>query len=333
MIGAVVAKPGFSLTEARKATLFSLLKQFETLVVSDDMDGKFFSDNLRRSRVKVVSVGGINEKRYAYRFDEFVLKAGEHGVQVVVTVGGDGIASYMATAILRQKDKVKVPMGILGFAAGTANVGPIVLPKNVVPTLTKGHRLDSIEVTCGGKVLGYGFNDIIIGRTFLGTVDGRMVNLNARAMAEEGRAVEEPDPDMIITGKDFSILLNGKKMTALPDVPVRQICISTMHQENLYGRTVLGGVTEACGFKHPAALALLDKVSTDARPETWGAKDFRTTTHLCFDEKDSIRISGIAEAACVVIDGNPFVLEKDTLDFRCVPESVEVYGLGRRYGR
>ena len=328
MTGAAVAKPGLILSCEGKERLAAILGQFERLIVSDDMGGLFFRSLLEGNEdVELVSAGSISETSYPLRFDAFVLKAGILGAQVIVTVGGDGIASYTATAVIRQSSRFSHAMGILGFPAGTANVGPIVRSNHDASSLQKSRALDSIEVSCGGRILGYGFNDVMIGHAFLGTLDGRLANLDARAMAERGEALESAMPDMPVASDGFCISLNGMKVPSDFPVPVRQICISTLHQDNLYGRAVLGGLSGACGFSHPAALALLDKVANDARPETWGDKSFRTTAHMCFDAGDLVEIRGLDDA-CVIIDGNPFVLEDNAITLRCVPDSVKVFGIG-----
>ncbi len=86
---------------------------------------------------------------------------------------------------------------------------------------------------------------------------------------------------------------------------------------------------EASGMNHPAVIVLLDKVANDARPETWQQKAFRTTASLCFEAGDVIEIEGLSDGACVIIDGNPFVMGDKKLELRCVPESVLVFGIGR----
>jgi hypothetical protein len=329
MTGAAVAKPGASLSGEGRDRLLAILGQFERLVVSDDMGGAFFRMLMAQNPdVEIISAGRINETSYPLRFDEFILKAGIMGARAVVTVGGDGIASYTATAIIRQAARFASPMGILGFPAGTANVGPIVRQDNDGTSLQKSAKLDSIEVTCAGKVLGYGFNDVILGRTFLGTLGGRWANLNAAAMAKEGRAVESAMEEGAVTSEDFAVLLNGKKADARFGLPVKQICISTLHQDNLYGRAISGALVEASGFSHPAAVALLDKISNDARPETWGEKGFRTTAQMCFDAGDAVEIRGLDDGVCVIIDGNPFILQENRITVRCVPDSVKVFGIG-----
>ena len=326
MKGAVVAKPGFSLSPEANEKLFEILGKMGVVFVSPDMGGEYFLSRLNLiPQTKVVSVGSIEEKCYPLRFDEFISKAAQAGAEVVVTVGGDGIASYTATAIIRQK--ASDSLSLLGFPAGTANVGPIVQANPSGASLLKKVGLDAIEVSCAGKVLGYGFNDVIIGRTFLGTLDGKWVNLNARAMALKGEAVQDDMKDSCVVDPGFKIIMNGKEMSlARADASIKQVCISTLHQDNLYGRAVFGGLSEAYGFKHPAALALLDKVSNDARPETWGRKELRTTVQLCFDETDLIKLDGLSKDACVIIDGNPFVLEVGSVDLRCVPNAVMAYG-------
>lgn len=329
MKGAVVAKPKLVLSQDASEKLFRILGSLEVLFVSEDLGGEFFLANAWRiPKTKISSIGRIAEKNYPLRFDEFISKVANKDLDVVITVGGDGIASYTATAmaIISQKEGFPKPMGILGFPAGTANVGPIVRANNDEHSLSKNIGLDAIEVSCAGRILGYGFNDVIIGRTFLGTADGKWVNLDARAMAEKGVAVQACMKDFPVVEANYKIFLNEKEVTGLPHGQIKQICISTLHQESLYGRAIIGGLVEADGFRHPAAIALLDKVSNDARPETWGVKSFRTTTQLCFDEGDLVELTGISKDACVIIDGNPFVIEGDSVALRCVPNVVLVYG-------
>lgn len=327
MKGAVVAKPSFVLSPESSERLFEILGELDAIFVWEDMGGEYFLSNAKKiPKTKVISICHIKEENYPLRFDEFVLKIAPKDIDVVITVGGDGIASYVATAIIRQQEHLPKPIGILGFPAGTANVGPIVQPNHSKKSLLKNIGLDAIEVSCAGKVLGYGFNDVIIGRTFLGTIDGKVVNLNARAMAERGEAVQDCIQESPVVSSDFKIFLNESEVAGLPHYPIKLICISTLHKENLYGRVVVGGLDEASGFKHPSAIALLDKVSTDARIETWGKKRIRNTAHLCFDEGDVVELAGFAKDASVIVDGNPFEIEGDSVALRCVPDAVLVYG-------
>lgn len=324
MIGAVIAMPVFNLSDDACQQLFEILGKMELVLVSEDMGGMFFISNAWRIPAsKVISIGRISEKNYPLRFHEFVETAYSNGAEIIVTVGGDGIASYTATAIIGQNIK---SLGVLGFPAGTGNVGPIVKHDHNGKSLLKKTPVDSIEVSCGGRILGYGFNDVIIGRNFLGTLNGKCVNLSAHAMAEKGIALQNPMEDKEVVGSNFGILLNGREISGIPSVPIKQICISTLQQDNLYGRAVFGGLSESYGFKHPAALALLDKISNDARSEIWGMKEIRVTSHLCFDETDTVQLLGIDEDCCVIIDGNPFEIKGGPVILRCVPGSILVYG-------
>ncbi|MBR4427603.1 MAG: NAD(+)/NADH kinase [Spirochaetales bacterium] len=325
MICAVTAKPNLVLSDEKKWQLYSILGLFDKILVSEDMGGSYFASDVELQSSSIISVGRIKEKIYPLRFDEFVKKVEKEGAEVVVTVGGDGIASYVATAIIRQG----AAMGILGFPAGTANVGPIVRSDIEKTSIERSARLDSIEVSCAGKVLGYGFNDVIIGHSFLGTVGGRWANLCAKTMALRGEVNELDMKDEQVTGNGFSIRLNGKAQPIPSIGTVKQICVSTVHTENLYGRAIVGGLMEASGMNHPASIVLLDKVANDARPETWQQKAFRTSAHLCFEAGDVIEIGGMSDGVCVIIDGNPFAMGENKLELRCVPDSVLVFGIGR----
>ena len=101
----------------------------------------------------------------------------EEGAGLFVTIGGDGLASYVADALVCGTSPDSRP-GIIGVAAGTANVGPIVSLS--IQDLKRCNRsdstmkpLDAVEATLAGRHLGYGFNDIVLGNTVLATVDGK----------------------------------------------------------------------------------------------------------------------------------------------------------------
>ena len=324
MTGALTCKPYLHLPDEQKGVLFPILRRFDRIVVAANMGGTFFADEPELQDIEFVKLPPVPEKSYPLKFDEFASRAFAEGAEVIVTVGGDGVASYAATAIIRQG----LDMGILGIPAGTANAGPIVRADHSEDSLDWSRRLDSIEVSCAGKVLGYGFNDVILGKSFLGTLDGRLVNLSARAMAQKGEALELADPDITVAGKDFSVVLNGQAQEVPSVGDVKQICVSTLHQDRLMCRAIFGGLLESTGMEAPAAIALLDKNVTDARPGTWSKKMFRRTAHLCFGAGDTVEIEGLADGVCVIIDGNPFVLEDRRITVRCVPDSVKVFGIG-----
>lgn len=322
MTGAVIAKPSFKELTENSAEIKELLESFTMLYTFKEMGGEYFDRNFKNTK----SADSLTSKGYVERFNEIAQVLVNEKADVLVTVGGDGIASYSAGAIIKTDKNHKI--GIIGYPAGTANIGPIVQNGICKESLETYKELDAIEVSCNGHVLGYGFNDVILGSSLLGTINDTWANVNAQKLARDG-VVEECIPCEKAVTEDFSLTLNGKQIPLQNwKGRIAQICISTLHQDNLNGRAVTGGLGESIGFEHPAALAILDKISVDAREETWNSQVLRTTSHICFNEKDTLTLKGFEKETCVIIDGNPFIIEGNELIIKCKANAIPVYGCG-----
>jgi hypothetical protein len=232
-----------------------------------------------------------------------------------VCVGGDGLASYAADTLVR-REATAVPM--LGIAAGTANVGPIV---SVGPTELDRLRFDelgfvrigAIDVSLAGRHLAYGFNDVVIGTTFLGTVDGRPVSLSARALAERGEQVVE-DPDPRIVEEDFAVEKNGRMVPGGLPRPA-QIIVAPLGEREFFGRAVAGALCESAYSANKAALALLDSVVVRPSGIERGLAEFARADHLLFGPGDAVVLRGLAARSQVVVDGNPFLRGGADIEF------------------
>ncbi|OAA22188.1 diacylglycerol kinase family protein [Kosmotoga sp. DU53] len=106
---------------------------------------------------------------------------------VIVSVGGDGTANFIAATLI--DEKLNTP--IMGIAGGTANVGPLV--RFSLENIEKPSHIDFVDclkVWKGNEHIGYAFIDVVFGDTFLGTLNGKMVNLSVKDFLESGRKVE-----------------------------------------------------------------------------------------------------------------------------------------------
>ena len=242
--------------------------------------------------------------------------------EVLISVGGDGIASYIADAMLTSGHHV--PM--MGIAAGTANVGPIVCMS--VDDLDccdvsswQYFTTGAVEVIADGHV-GYAVNDVVIGNTFLGTEDGGIVNLSARAMALNG-AKEICRPDGNICGADFSISKNGKEAAHRMAHP-GQIVISPLDRDRLEGRAIYGALCSAAYTPCKAALALTEQVMISADAEDAGMESFCPIEHLLFGPDDVVTLSGLTENAQLILDGNPYLRGDADVSLRYHPDLITV---------
>jgi hypothetical protein len=246
-----------------------------------------------------------------------------------VCVGGDGLASYVADALIAQRamDPSAKDIPILGVGAGTANVGPIVsIPANNLERLDlhalSKVRVGAVEAKVGGKHLAYGFNDIVLGNTFLGTVGGVAQCLSAFAMASAGRH-EPAQPEPTVAGAGFRVEKNGKAVAGASLRPA-QIIASPLFAGEFHGRAVAGVLCEAAYTPGLAALSLLGSalVRPDSAEECYA--NFLRVDQLLFKPGDHITLDGLAETAEVVADGNPFLRHGLPVVLEYVPDLITV---------
>ena len=170
----------------------------------------------------------------------------------------------------------------MGIAGGTANVGPIV---NVEPGSLKDFdpsRLNyvdtgAIKVTVGYKHIGYGFNDVVIRNTFLGTIDGKMVNISVESMVKKGEKVAVT-PASDITTDRFSISKNGNPVKNSISRPA-QIIVSPLDNDNFYGRAIAGILCMSAYSPLKAAIALFDQVIVKPENDSKGIDSFSQSEH------------------------------------------------------
>lgn len=248
------------------------------------------------------------------------------GADLLVCVGGDGLASYAADAMLGSGRR----MAMLGVAAGTINVGPIVSLS--IEEVEKGgltpFSVAAVEVLVDGRHVAYGFNDVVIGDTYLGTVDGRAASLSASALLERGEKVEAA-PSGDITAADFSVFKNGKRLSPRLGRPA-QIIASPLGKREFFARAVTGALCNAPYMEGPAALALFNTVIVKAGAPERGIDSFLASEQLLFEPGDLVELRGLAAAGQLIIDGNPFARAGGTVGLKSVPGLVDVVKAGGR---
>ena len=247
------------------------------------------------------------------------------GADILICVGGDGLASYAADAMLSGPRS----MVMLGVAAGTINVGPIVTLgieelSFFNPERLATKKVSAVEVLLDGVHLAYGFNDVVIGDTFLGTFEGNTVSFSVKALLENG-VKRMKTPSSRITGPSFGVKKNGLPILPGIDRP-SQIIVSPLGPREFYARAVAGILCNAAYMKGGAALALFDSVMVKAGGLERGVSDFSATEQLLFESGDLIEICGLTHEGQIIVDGNPFFRTKDIVQFRVIPDLVDVAG-------
>lgn len=279
--------------------------------------GQFGADYLPGVTVAEAQLEG----GYVQRLQRMTQAVLAHGPQLLVSVGGDGIASYIADAMLTSG--VNIPM--MGVAAGTANVGPIVCisPEELAERdLTAWDYLSvgAVEVLSDGHV-GYAVNDVVIGNTLLGTQDGQVVNLSAEAMALRGEKKVIAVSSRICS-ENFTIIKNGR--VAAHRIHPGQIIVSAMDRDRLEGRAIYGALCSCAYSPCKGAIALTEQVMICAEAEDAGMEDFCAIEHLLFGPEDQVTLSGFTADAQLILDGNPYIRTAQTVQLRFHPQLLTV---------
>ena len=244
--------------------------------------------------------------------------------ELCVTVGGDGTAAYAAEELLRRGAEVP----LFGLGTGTANVGPIVscrledeLPD---PAGLREERFGAMEVlTLSGEHIAYGFNDLGLGNTFLGTdPDGVTVTFEAAALARDG-VLKKAAPLRDILSPEGCFAINGR---ALPPVPYRaaQLIASAVDHENYYGRAVAGLLCFTPGSAHQGAVYISPTPIVSVEESTAGFESWLTGGQLLLSPADVLEIRRPHEAVCAVADGNPYRIPRDGAALRYVPACIKI---------
>lgn len=240
----------------------------------------------------------------------------------LVSVGGDGLASYIASHIVTRKAQV----ALVGIAAGTANVGPIVSFKPEEFAVLKQKdvvqiSLDGVAVSDESGFLGIGFNDVILGNSFLGTEDGVCCNLSVEALLLQGKRVPIQVGRQIV-GDEFAITVDGVQKAFNVGVPIEQIVISSLQFDRLYGRAIMGALCLGRDRQSLGAVGLCSRNVVDCNPESWNHAGFTTVQHLIVPAHSLVEFTCLGPDAHIVIDGNPF-LRKGKVTCSLVPGVVK----------
>jgi hypothetical protein len=258
------------------------------------------------------------------------------GIDLLMLVGGDGFASYCAEEVISHS----FDLPLLCVAGGTANVGPLIgFDEEDLRELDIGRCVErsasALQCSSGGRTLGYGFNDIVVGDTFLGSVDGKVVNIALEPFLATGE--KRPcRPSPVITGPDFSVVRNGvsrRSSIARPSL----IVAAPLNEIGFYrGKAALGAVCMAPWTGKNAVLAISDRNWIDTEADTDGER-LAVCEQLLFGAGDIIEISGLSQAGQLLIDGNPFRREAGAVALS-VSENVVTVLLpatrkGKTYGK
>ena len=269
----------------------------------------------QRARLLPEPTGG-----YVDRLFQSVAALLTGGAELMVTLGGDGTAAYAAEALGAARKRVP----LLGIGLGTANVGPIVTLGGDEPIPAVEELVfvpgDGIAVLTGDRRIAAGYNDVVLGNTYLATVNGSTVTADGQALLKEGWVVPAK-PLVNVLGPAARITKNGRPLpVSLP--AVGQAIAAPLAQDRLYGRAVHGIYCYAPDSPCQGALTLSARPLVSYEPDERGFDAFAPEERLLFSAADEIAITGLDGSVLAVCDGNPWPIEGGSVALHYVPQDV-----------
>jgi len=311
----IVFNPAAGRRERFKAIALKLLERCqEASLITGGLDyGENWFDH--GDSLEIVEIHGLDfSERLKSCLDGFLSRK----VDLIVGVGGDGFLAHIGAFII--EGHYTIPL--LGICGGTANVGPLLgFNEDTLERLDLANmnyaKVSALAVESAWRRTFYAFNDIVIGDTFLGTIEGKMTNLSARAFVEDGIKLEKK-PSEEITTADFALLKNGVSQP-LPCFKTLQIVASPLLESRHYnGKAITGALCLAPFFPVCGAVSLLDTVIIDSKLES--PLKAVSIQQLLFGEKDHIAIKGLS--SYLVVDGNVCYYIGGEISISCLPEAV-----------
>ncbi len=261
------------------------------------------------------------------------LMAVRKGVEALVIIGGDGTMADIAFA-LHQAD-VRCP--ILGIGAGSINAGELVMCKaSQVEELTAAdfeiEPITALEASCNNDILAIAFNDIVIGTTIVGTVQGDFCDLDANAFLNGERIAGIPRP---VGSQTAWVAKNSvtKRTIVTTGMSVGTVIAGFTHLNGLFGKAIIGGVCLSSLVGIAAGCLVCDQPLVRTQLDRQAHLDMEPihSAYASLAEDEVIEVSGLTYPAVLCADGNPLrALEiADIARIRVRPNAVDVLRIAR----
>jgi hypothetical protein len=228
-------------------------------------------------------------------------------IDVMIVVGGDGTLADVARAFLGRK--LRTP--ILGVGAGSTNVGRLITCRAERAEQLKVEELEAWDVDCllvsvNGQPLAIGFNDVVVGHTIVGMLNGKRRDLDA----------SERMLGKVIPGKPRPAGCSSTRVTRRssdnPDLLIAEgTSIATVvvgfADPSFFGKAVTGGICLATVAGLPAGCLVSDTplVQIEIDAATVRQSEPVTSRYASLASGDCIVIEGVTGAA-LCADGNPW---------------------------
>jgi hypothetical protein len=224
-------------------------------------------------------------------------------LDALIVVGGDGTLSDAAI-------EVGSTLPIVGIGTGSTNVGRLITcdarrVEELNLSQLETWRADALLASVNGDLVGMAFNDVVIGCTIVGTIDGQRCDLSAcerirgRSTPAKARAIGNRDTTVtLVTAGDQRLVAAGESVGTV---------IVGFAEPAFFGKAITGGICLATLARLPAGCLVCDmplaQVGTTA--ETLLSAPPAVSRYVSLSERTSIIVEKVEGLAALCVDGNP----------------------------
>ncbi len=186
--------------------------------------------------------------------------------------------------------------------------------------------VDGVSYDVNGASLGVAFNDVAFSNVFFGTADGVRADLDAQAMLSGHRRPADPRS---VCSPDTKVRKNGRLLLSGENMPIAQLVACPVNNPSRFLGTAASGFLSWGPYVGcPAVLAAASVVlirTRVGREDLLAAEPLRLW-HVAFGAHDRVEVTGLANGAVLVSDGNPIVelAPPDRAELGFLPSVVRV---------
>lgn len=260
--------------------------------------------------------------------EAIALMAVKKGVDTLAIIGGDGTMADVAFALHR----VNLRCPILGIGAGSINAGELVICKaSQVSDLANADfeimSLNALEASCNNQILAIAFNDVVIGTTIVGTVQGSYCDWDANAFLGGQRVIGIPHA--VGSQTAWVAKTSETKHTIVSNgTSVGTVIVGLARNSNFFGKAIVGGVCLSALIGLDAGCLVCDHPLVRTQLDRQSHQDMEPirSAYVSLGQDEVIEVSGLTYPAVLCADGNPLkALElADIVRIYIRPNAVDV---------
>jgi NAD kinase len=233
----------------------------------------------------------------------------EQKVDALIVLGGDGTLADVAQVLIELGCRTP----ILGIGAGSTNVGRLITCRASEVSELCPEKIETWKVACltarvNDNLLGQAFNDVVIGHTVVGTIEGQIRDIDA---AERLRGIlRAGTPRPVGTSKTRVIRCskNGETVVAVGEGV--GMVVAGFAEPAFFGKAVAGGICLAALTGLPAGclVSSLPLVQVEITSSALLRAAPIVSSYVTLSEEVSIVAENVRDGAVLCVDGNPLCL-------------------------